>query len=259
MILLVGKGFVGTAIAQHMDAQKIAYEVASRDSVDFAQKIARCDALINAAGYVGKPNVDACERHKVDCLVGNVMLPVELAKWCETFKKPMVHVSSGCIYFGSKNYTEEDAPNFDKSFYSFTKAAAERALQGFDVRIMRIRMPFLDAVHPRCVLTKLAKYTKWIDGENSITFLPDAARAAVELVKAPKGIYNATNPGTITNRQIAAIMGITPEWWDWEEFYIVGHTPRSFCTLDSRKIQEISKFQPVDNIIAEVLEQRKAA
>jgi dTDP-4-dehydrorhamnose reductase len=30
--------------------------------------------LINAAGYTGKPNVDACELHKSECLLGNAVL-----------------------------------------------------------------------------------------------------------------------------------------------------------------------------------------
>ena len=36
--------------------------------------------LINAAGYTGKPNVDACELHKADCLMGNAVLPGIIAQ-----------------------------------------------------------------------------------------------------------------------------------------------------------------------------------
>ena len=31
--------------------------------------------VINAAGYTGKPNVDACELAKAECLSGNAVLP----------------------------------------------------------------------------------------------------------------------------------------------------------------------------------------
>ena len=38
--------------------------------------------LINAAGYTGKPNVDACELHKHECLFGNAVLPGIVADAC---------------------------------------------------------------------------------------------------------------------------------------------------------------------------------
>ena len=39
--------------------------------------------LINAAGYTGKPNVDACELAKADCLDGNAVLPWAIRQVCE--------------------------------------------------------------------------------------------------------------------------------------------------------------------------------
>ena len=39
--------------------------------------------LINAAGYTGKPNVDACELAKADCLDGNAVLPGLFVKYAK--------------------------------------------------------------------------------------------------------------------------------------------------------------------------------
>ena len=39
--------------------------------------------LINAAGYTGKPNVDACELNKQECLFGNSVLPGRIRTACE--------------------------------------------------------------------------------------------------------------------------------------------------------------------------------
>jgi UDP-glucose 4,6-dehydratase len=95
--------------------------------------------LINAAGYTGKPNVDACELAKSECLLGNVVLPGIIREVCEDLKIPWGHVSSGYIYAGRRSdgngYTEEDAPNFSFrsspcSFYSGTKALGEEVLEG---------------------------------------------------------------------------------------------------------------------------------
>jgi dTDP-4-dehydrorhamnose reductase len=53
---------------------------------------------INAAGYTGKPNVDACELAKAECLSGNAVLPGIIREVCEDLNIPWGHVSSGCIY-----------------------------------------------------------------------------------------------------------------------------------------------------------------
>ena len=58
--------------------------------------------LINAAGYTGKPNVDACELAKADCLNGNAVLPGTIRQVCEDLKITWGHVSSGCIFSGRR-------------------------------------------------------------------------------------------------------------------------------------------------------------
>ena len=54
--------------------------------------------VINAAGYTGKPNVDACEVAKAECLSGNAVLPGLIREVCEDMNIPWGHVSSGCIF-----------------------------------------------------------------------------------------------------------------------------------------------------------------
>ena len=48
--------------------------------------------LVNAAGYTGKPNVDACEANKAECLLGNSVLPGKIRNACEE-----VGVLGSCI------------------------------------------------------------------------------------------------------------------------------------------------------------------
>ena len=38
--------------------------------------------VVNCAGYIGKPNVDACELAKADCVEGNVLFPAMLSQLC---------------------------------------------------------------------------------------------------------------------------------------------------------------------------------
>ena len=88
-----------------------AFIAASRTQVDytrfdvlleFLQTQRSRSFVINAAGYTGKPNVDACEFAKADTLQGNTLLPQTIAHACAAAGIPWGHVSSGCIYSGAK-------------------------------------------------------------------------------------------------------------------------------------------------------------
>lgn len=239
--------------------------------------------LINCAGYTGKPNVDACEDHRADTLAGNALLPATVAHACEAVALPWGHVSSGCIFTGAKirqpdgslrvesdltrpeirrivtgepdrvlGFTESDTPNFSFrqppcSFYSGTKALGEEALEGAPhCHIWRLRIPFDEVQSPRNYLTKLQTYPRVYDNTNSLSHLGDFVRACLDLhaTGAPYGIYNVTNPGFVTTREVIERIqrrqpGRAFEFWENdEEFYrVAARTPRSNCVLDTSKLR----------------------
>jgi hypothetical protein len=99
-------------------------------------------------------------------------------------------------------FTEEDAPNFDDSFYSWTKGFVDEMLSNYDVLVLRIRMPISGDFHPRNFLTKISNYPKVYSVPNSMTVLFDLL--PVSLVMAVRGIigkYNFVNPGVITHKE----------------------------------------------------------
>ena len=81
--LLGGSGYVGTAYQDLLTRKGLAFRSIRRADLDYTQVSVLREALlrdkpqflINAAGYTGKPNVDACELHKAECLHGNAVLP----------------------------------------------------------------------------------------------------------------------------------------------------------------------------------------
>ena len=170
--------------------------------------------LINAAGYTGKPNVDACELAKTDCLDGNSVLPGTIRQVCEDLKITWGHVSSGCIFSGRKSdgggWTENDAPNFSFrsppcSFYSGSKALGEEVLEGAEnCYIWRLRIPFNEERSPRNYLQKLLNYDTLLEAENSISHLDEFCQKCVESLEneVEPGIYNMTNSGSITTGQV---------------------------------------------------------
>jgi dTDP-4-dehydrorhamnose reductase len=243
----------------------------------------RPEFVVNCAGYTGKPNVDACELARADTLVGNTLLAQTIAHACAVEGIPWGHVSSGCIYAGAKvtspdgsvravkdlatpeirrlietdrsvftGFTEEDAPNFSFrdgpcSFYSGTKALGEEAILGVGSSyVWRLRIPFDGIDNARNYISKIQRYSKVYDNANSVSHRADFAKACLDLwaLKAPFGIYNVTNPGWVTTRDVVRqvekhLKPAKPfEFWESdEEFYkAAAKTPRSNCLLDPGKM-----------------------
>ncbi|HLP77405.1 MAG TPA: sugar nucleotide-binding protein [Candidatus Paceibacterota bacterium] len=110
LILAGATGYIGQSFAEELSRRGRKFIPLSRKDVDYT----RFDALlkflrdtkpgfvINAAGYTGKPNVDACELAKADTLAGNTLLPQTFAHACAALNIPWGHISSGCIFSGAK-------------------------------------------------------------------------------------------------------------------------------------------------------------
>ena len=252
IVLLGGTGYIGRQFATALGAQGLPFVAPSRSETDYTRfsvlleflRRTKPDFLINAAGYTGKPNVDACEQNKADTLQGNALFPATVAHACATLAIPWGHVSSGCIFSGAKvaaggqsrverdltqprwqallrespgafhGFNEADEPNFSFrrppcSFYSGAKALGEEAIQGVGQNyIWRLRIPFDQFDHPRNYLSKLQNYAKVYDNVNSLSHRADFVAACLDLWRrrAPFGVYNLTNPGFVTSRQAVELI-----------------------------------------------------
>ena len=109
VILLGATGYVGQSYAHFLQELGIEVSCPTRSKTNYTcpntlrnfLEQTQPDFLINAAGYTGKPNVDACEINKTECLQGNACFPGTLRKVCEELDLSWGHVSSGCIYTGT--------------------------------------------------------------------------------------------------------------------------------------------------------------
>lgn len=263
-VILGGSGYMGQAFQEVLEKRGLSFRNISRSEVDYyrpdnLKEVLRSenpDFLINAAGYTGKPNVDACEYDKTNCLLGNAILPGIIREVCEDRGLSWGHISSGCI-FTSKGtdgtpFVEEDIPNFtfrtnNCSFYSGTKALGEEVLEGAEkCFIWRLRIPFDERNNPRNYLTKLLMYDKLLDVENSISHRFEFVDACLDCFakEIPFGTYNITNPGSITAREITQIMEIRGKvhkefkFFENEEEFMekAAKTPRSNCNMSSEKL-----------------------
>jgi len=218
--------------------------------------------VINCAGKTGRPNVDQCEIKKADTIRLNIVLPAMLSDTCERHGLTFCHVSSGCIYSGSKErvFTEMDPPNFaydnkNHSFYSGSKALAEEyVLRNPRCYVWRIRMPFDERNVERSYLSKLLKYDTLIDATNSLTHLGDFIMTSYDMMRhnSPYGLYNMVNEGSISTREIVDIMKqelkLDKQFKFFESHEAFGatvKTPRSNCVISCSKVNSIPDIRPM--------------
>ena len=194
--------------------------------------------------------------------------------------RTLVDQSPGAIH----GFTETDPPNFTFrdppcSFYSGTKALGEEAIVAATPAspgdatgrrshgqsyIWRLRIPFDEYDNARNYLSKVQRYAKVYENVNSISHRGDFARACLDLWerRAPFGIYNVTNPGFVTTRQVVGLVEkiLKPakrfEFWQNDtEFYTkAAKTPRSNCVLDVSKLLATGvKIRPVVEAVEDSL------
>jgi dTDP-4-dehydrorhamnose reductase len=277
MYIVLGKnGYIAEAVIKELKSRSLNHIALSRSDLDYTdfkkfsdyahinhhnyEKPFKNATIINCAGYIGKPNVDACEQNKGDTIMGNVVFPTNLANFCSTNDATLVQVSSGCIYNGhEKSFTEEDEPNFtfqNGSFYSGSKALCEKMILKHNPRsyIFRLRIPFDEVASPRNYLTKLLNYDRLLNAENSLSHRGDFSRNCIDLLEAkvPRGIYNVSNKGSVTTKEVVALLkkyNLSRKEFKFfksiKDFSKAIIAPRSNCVLDTSKLEKYTNVRSV--------------
>ncbi len=210
-ILIIGKGWLGGKCAQEWGDAVISDKIITteQDVLDLLTEH-KPDAVLNAAGIVGKPNVDWCETHQLETIAGNTILPITIASACAKQGVYLLHMGTGCIFYGSSPHggpwTENDPAN-PVAVYTRSKYAADLVLSTLpNVGIARIRMPIDSVPFAGNLIDKLVSYKKVIDVENSVTIVEDMIKAFRGLIEnKAAGVFHCTNPGSVTHKQIIAL------------------------------------------------------
>lgn len=271
--LIIGKGFIGNALAEIMpDALHISkYDVYYTDSFALEEFVDEqsITKIINCSGYTGVPNVDACETNKESCYFYNVTVPHTIKKVAIKFEIPLIHIGSGCIYDGyEKDFDENDVPNFGifsdrSSFYSKTKHISEMVLEADNVAIVRLRIPFDWQSSRKNYIDKLLRYDKLIDFKNSKTDLRKLCQFIKHLSNDFKsGIFNAVHSKPLYTREVIDIIkqyGYNNPKWElvgYNDIPIV--TNRSNCVLSNEKVKAYGfDFGDEETALRNALENRK--
>jgi 3,5-epimerase/4-reductase len=173
-------------------------------------------------------------------------------------------------------FTELDEPNFSfrhspSNFYSGTKALAEEAIREIGQSyIWRPRRPFNERPEPCNWLSRLQQQATIYDHVNSFSHLEDFVKAALDLweIRAPFGIYNITNPGAITTRElIEALERVVkpPAQFrisqpDEDPAGPASAIPQSNCILDAAKLVKTGvKIRSIGEAVKDSLERLRLA
>jgi dTDP-4-dehydrorhamnose reductase len=263
--LIVGRGFVGAEFASNIKYLGAEFrQIGSASDVEREIIDYKPNYLINAAGYCGGLNIDDCEINRQHTFESNLILPATIADICRRRFIPWIHVSTACCWNGNraKNnapvpWTEEDRPtiDLDDQIYAGSKLLAEKLIAHSFCMICRIRMPFTPIPHHRNLITKLIKYPMAMEGDNSLTYLPEAIDAMLNLLgRSEYGIYHVTNLGYLSTHEMIDIIEkyIKPkrDWPIVPQERLLNPSIialRSTCIISSAKIAKVTghKMEPV--------------
>ncbi len=237
--------------------------------------------LINAGSYLDVPDRDG-EADRMELLHVNTLLPQTIARACSITNLPWAHVSSGGIYRGAKlladgelriernlahpsvrrlfqahperfrGFTEFDEPNSSFrngpcTFCHGTQALAEEALRDLSGNyIWRFGLPFNELDQPANLLSQLLRSPGLNNTINSLSHLEECVDACLELWerRAPFGIYNVSNPGTVTTQEAVQMMQRRLKLPRSIKYSVNGHfsnhneaaVPHTACILEVSKL-----------------------
>jgi dTDP-4-dehydrorhamnose reductase len=105
-----------------------------------------------------------------------------------------------------------------------------------------------------------------LDAENSLSHRADFAKYVMELIeqKAPHGIYNVTNKGSVTTRDVVQLIkkyNLSNKDFKFfdnlESFGKETVAPRSNCVLDTTKIEQYIKIRTAQEALEDALSKYK--
>ncbi len=267
-ILIIGNGFLGKKCAASwpeaiLSDKKI---VSVKDVEDLIDEH-KPDSVLNAAGIVGKPNVDWCETHQLETISGNTILPIMIAEACQNKGVYLLHIGTGCIFYGyssDPNGWNESDPANPLAVYTRSKYAADLVLSTLpNVGIARIRMPIDSESSPVNLIDKLASYTRVIDVINSVTVVEDMVGVFKQLLELQSsGIFHVTNPGSIKHKEILEMYkefvdsNHSNEWISAQELVSSGlaKKTRSNNILQSGNLEKLGiKMRPVKEAVLDAI------
>lgn len=173
-ILVLGRsGLLATALAERgrgsvVTAGRPDFDLAASDGPARMLNRIRPAAVINAAAYTA---VDRAESEPELAFTLNRDGPAALAKACARSGVPLIHVSTDCVFDGTKDgaYREADTPR-PLNIYGASKRAGERAVLEAMPSALVVRTSWTFGPQGESFVTRLLG---WARGRDSLTIVGD--------------------------------------------------------------------------------------
>jgi len=132
-VLVIGAdGMLGYAVTKYLEFMQCHvlpltrrdFDIAKDDITALGGFMNSADIVINCAGIINKrvPDTNIEEILKV-----NTVFPINLAKMCNFYEKPCIHITTDCVYSGKRGmYTESDYYDA-QDIYGLSKAGGDLA------------------------------------------------------------------------------------------------------------------------------------
>jgi dTDP-4-dehydrorhamnose reductase len=212
-ILVTGaRGLVGGPLVRRLSAVGHHVDALDLPELDVRDAAACRDAVLSlgaerVAHLAAWTDVDGAEKDEAGAAAVNAEGAANVAAACAASDVPMLYVSTDYVFDGTKGapYREDDATN-PLSAYGRTKLEGERRVRATAPRWWIVRCQsiygagkksFVDSVIARAASG--APMTVVADQRVSPSWCEDVAEAlAAVLLKAPPGVYHASNSGSCT-------------------------------------------------------------
>jgi nucleoside-diphosphate-sugar epimerase len=192
--IVLGDGYIGSAYKNDgydcLSSNEFRYNGTNFNQlIDFIKEY---DVIVNCIAKTNTTWTEQPENFKQTWRT-NVELVQKLSQHCEITGQKFVQISTGDLYGNSFEWEKNVESNYNldsQTNYRLTKLVAERLCLPKDL-ILRIRLPFDDRNHPKNLVIKSRKYTKFYHWLNNYTYVPDLIKTTnILLENKQSGIFN---------------------------------------------------------------------
>jgi dTDP-4-dehydrorhamnose reductase len=219
-ITVIGaSGMLGYAVSKYFESKNWKVRTVTRSNFDIAKEpienitplIAGADLVVNCAGVI-KPRIAELPIEEV--LKVNSIFPHNLAKVANKIGVKAIHVTTDCIYSGSKGNYNEESPVDAQDVYGLSKAA------GDSEAIMTIRTSIIGE-EPVGQSRSLIEWVRKQSGNKingflnhkwngvSTWYLATLLEEIVEKNLYRKGIYHVHSPAPVTKYELVSLIAET--------------------------------------------------
>jgi len=215
-IAVIGaSGMLGLAVAEHFRRRGDRVVAVSRAEYDIARdplpRLERlldgCAAAINCAGVI-KPRIASTPIE--DVLKVNAIFPRNLAKLCERAGRPLLHVTTDCVYSGRKGRYTEDDPFDAEDVYGLSKNAGDAA----DCMVLRTSIIGEERGQQRSLLEwarsqagrQVNGFTNHHWNGVTTTYLAEIAGRILDERRFRQGLFHVHSPQIVTKLELLRLI-----------------------------------------------------